>query len=188
VFFEPLPPERTPEERKWAPPLWDRPSEGAIPAVLAVNEIVLESDDAVVLVEYLSVYPNGFTVHVGIHLNPHRAQDNAMMMRGPGGPHRFPRVGVRFSDGREGGRKLQGRTDMAKDENGLPIEPFISFAGGGGGGPQGWRFGVWVYPLPPEGPLEIFVGLPAAGLVEASVTVDGAAVRAAASKSRVVWS
>ena len=77
---------------------------------------------------------------------------------------------------------------MAKDENGLPIEPFISFAGGGGGGSQGWRFGVWVYPLPPEGPLEIFVGLPAAGLVEASVTVDGAAVRAAASKSRVVWS
>ena len=51
MFFEPLPPEPTPEERKWAPPLWDRPSEGTIPAVLAVNEIVHESEDAVVLVD-----------------------------------------------------------------------------------------------------------------------------------------
>ena len=187
MFFEPLPPEPTAQERKWAPPLWDRPSEGTIPALLAVNEIVHESEDAVVLVDSLSVYPNGFIVHVAIHLNPHRGRENTLMMRGPGGPHRFPRVGVRFSDGREGGRRFAGRADLAKDENGLPTEPFVGFAGGGGGGSQGWRFGAWVYPLPPEGPLEIFVGLPAADLVETSVTVEGSAVRAAAANSRVIW-
>jgi hypothetical protein len=75
----------------------------------------------------------------------------------------------------------------AKDAQGLPIEPFVSFAGGGGGG-TGWRFVAWVYPLPPDGPLDIFIGLPAAGLEEASVTVDGSELRAAAERAKVIWS
>jgi hypothetical protein len=58
-----------PRGRQWAPPLWDRPSEGTIPAVLAVNEVVHQSDDAVVVIECLNVYPNGFTIQMGIHLN-----------------------------------------------------------------------------------------------------------------------
>jgi hypothetical protein len=75
---------------------------------------------------------------------------------------------------------------MSKDDQGLPTEPILRMAGGGGG-TGGWRFGVWVFPLPPEGPLEIFVGLPAAGLEEASVTVDGGSVREAAGRATVLW-
>jgi hypothetical protein len=104
------------------------------------------------------------------------------------GPQRLPRAGVRFSDGREGGRRARrgGTAEIAKDEQGAPIEPFIGLHGGGGGS-GGWHFGVWVYPLPADGPLEIFIGLPAAGLIETSVKVDGSAVRAAAARARVVW-
>ncbi len=154
---------------------------------MAVNEVVHQSDDAVVVVESLNVYPNGFTIQLGIHLNPHHPPENAMRMRSVG-PQRLPRVGVRFSDGREAGRRVRqrGTADLPKDEWGAPIEPFIGFHGGGGG-TGGWHFGVWVYPLPPDGPLEIFVGLPAAGLTETNVTVDGSAVRAAASQASVVW-
>jgi hypothetical protein len=55
VFLEPLPPQPTPEQRKWSPPLWDRLSEGTIPAVLAVKELVHQSDDAVIMLDRLGV-------------------------------------------------------------------------------------------------------------------------------------
>jgi len=59
---------------------------------------------------------------------------------------------------------------------------------GGGGGSQGFRFGFWVFPLPPEGLLEIYVSVPAAGGVEAHLELDGGAVRAAANQATVIWS
>ncbi len=81
AFFEPLPPEPAPQQRVWAPPLWDRPSEGIIPAVLAVNEVVHRSDNAVVTVDYLNVYPNGFVIQMAVHFDPRRAEENVGMMR-----------------------------------------------------------------------------------------------------------
>jgi hypothetical protein len=46
---------------------------------------------------------------------------------------------------------------------------------------------AWIVPLPPDGPLEIFGGLPAAGLHEASLTVEGALILGAASRAKVLW-
>jgi hypothetical protein len=76
--------------------------------------------------------------------------------------------------------------DLAKDERGFPTDIWMQRTGGGGG-PGGWRFGAWVYPLPPDGPVEIFIGLPAAGLDEAGVTVEGALIREAAGRAKVLW-
>lgn len=189
-FFEPLPPEPgfAAHERRWAPPAWDRPSEGTLPAVIAVDALVHQNDDVAIAVDHLSVYPNGFTIHMLILLNPHHTRDMGPMMRG--GPNRFPRVGVRFADGRTGGQSgptFRGRLDLNKDDQGIPTEPFVGMAGGMGGGSNGWRMGAWVFPLPPEGPLEIFIGLPAAGLDETSITLDGSAIRAAAERAIVIW-
>lgn len=78
--------------------------------------------------------------------------------------------------------------DVPKDDQGLPTQPYVGF-GGGGGGTGGWRFGVWVFPLPPDGPLEIYVALPTpAATDEMSFEVDGTAVRAAAERAKVIWS
>ena len=100
----------------------------------------------------------------------------------------MPRIGVRFADGRVGGRSaMPGRFGVPKDEQGLPTEPFVNFVGGGGG-TGGWRFGAWVYPLPPDGPLEIIVALPGPDAHEMSTVVEGSAVRAAAERARVIWS
>ena len=69
--------------------------------------------------------------------------------------------GVEFADGRAW-RSRRSTVDpfhLPKDDQGFPTQIYVGF-GGGGGGSGGWRFGVWVYPLPPDGPLKIFVALP----------------------------
>jgi hypothetical protein len=44
-----------------------------------------------------------------------------------------------------------------------------------------------VYPLPPAGPLEIYVSLPVADESEKKVVLDGEAIRAAAARAHVIW-
>jgi hypothetical protein len=155
--------------------------------LLPVNAIAHQGPDAVIAVENLGVYPNGFTVNVRVLMNPHSQNDIGASLRARAG--HWPRIGVRFSDGRSGGRspRLRGLlAGLAKDEQGLPTEPFVNFVGGVGGGSAGWQFRAWVYPLPPEGPVEIFVQVPT--MDESSVTVDGLAVRRAAERAIVIWS
>jgi hypothetical protein len=181
-FFDPLPPPPQPEELRWAPPAWDRPSEGTLPSTLTVDAVLSQDDAAVVSIPYLDVYPNGFRVNVVILLNPHRAADiRSNIHRGPMG---MMRIGVRFADGRTGG---QGRAfDVTKDDQGMPTQPVVRPSGGGGGS-GGWKFGAWVFPLPPNGPLEIFVALPPPATGESSATVDGTAIRAAGERAKIVW-
>lgn len=186
-FFDPLPPPPEPAqhpEHRWFPPAWDRPSEGTLPATLALDAVLQQDDGIVVAVPHLDVFPNGFRINLLMLLDPHRPAELRAMHRGP---TMMPRVGVRFADGRVGGRSaLPGIYNLPKDELGLPTQPYVGYAGGGGGG-SAWTLNVWVYPLPPDGPLEIFVALPAPATRELSTVVDGSAVRAAAERSRVIW-
>jgi hypothetical protein len=185
-FFEPLPPPPEPSEREWAPPAWDRPSEGTLPATLAVDAVLGQEENALVAIPSIDVFPNGFRINGLILFNPHRGQEIRTFFQRP--PMGMVRIGVRFADGRAGGQDLRrGPHDLPKDEEGFPTQPFVGF-GGGGGGPGGWRFGAWVFPLPPEGPLQIYVALPPPSNNEYNTVVDGSAVRAAAERARIVWS
>ena len=160
----------------WVPPTWDRPSEGTVPAALAVDALVLQNDVVAVAIDRLEVYPNGFTISVLMRVDPRRVREMMEMLR-PLGAHRWPSVGVRFADGRTAGcaAGTGAMHDLAKDEHGVPVEPFMSI-GSRGGAPDGWHAWAWVFPLPPDGPLEISVALEAAGVGESSVTIDGTAV------------
>jgi hypothetical protein len=191
-FFEPLPPPPPERGRQWGPPVWDRPSEGTLPVVVPVNEIVHRSDRVIAELDYLRVYPNGFTINLFILTNPHLGEEgpaSRILMAGRGHVvDRWPRIGVRFADGRTAGREatFPGHLDVAKDDRGIPTEPILTMAGGGGGS-NGWQFSVWVFPLPPDGPFEVYVALPAADAVESKVVLDGGLVRSAAGQARVIW-
>ena len=194
-FFEPLPPPPPPQrdgEHRWAPPIWDRPSEGTLPALLPVGEIVHQGEVVAIELECLRVYPNGFAIDVVILLNPHLdfASSHPLLLGGPGMDmaRRVPRVGVRFADGRTAGREaaLLGPPEVPKDDDGIPTVPVLRFLGGGGGS-RGYHLSLWVFPLPPEGPLEVHIALPDSDVPESTVVVDGALVRAAAERARVIW-
>jgi hypothetical protein len=75
--------------------------------------------------------------------------------------------------------------DVPKDDVGIPTVPVLLLGGGGGGGSE-YHFRVWVFPLPPDGPLSIFVQL--GDLPEGHTTLDGALVREAAGRAQVIWS
>jgi hypothetical protein len=154
---------------------------------LAVDEVLEQNEDMVLALTHLDVFPNGFRINLVVLLDPRRVQE--LQARAPRRPMMLmPRIGVRFADGRVGGRSARpGRLEVPKDEQGLPTQPFVGFSGGGGG-TGGWRFGAWVYPLPPDGPLEIFVALPGLDTDEMSTVVDGSAVGAAAERAREIWS
>jgi hypothetical protein len=191
-FFEPLPPPPSKAARQWGPPAWDRPSEGTLPEVVPVNEIVHRSDRVVAQLDHLRVYPNGFTINLFILTNPHLEEERLSMLAASGldPAHRWPRIGVCFADGRTAGREATfhgGHLNVAKDDRGIPTEPILTMAGGGGGS-DGWNFSVWVFPLPPDGPLEVYVAFPAADVGESKVVLDGGLVRSAAARARVIWS
>jgi hypothetical protein len=192
-FFEPMPTPEPQAPRHWAPPAWDRPSEGTLPAIIPVGEIVHRGENVVVELEALRVYPNGFTINLFILTNPHvESMRPGFAMRAGAGSDpfsRFPRIGVRFADGRTAGRDAPffGAHAASRDDAGIPTEPVLTMTGGGGGS-NGFHFGAWVFPLPPDGPLEIYVSLPASGVNESKVTLDGGAVRAAAGRATVIWS
>lgn len=131
-----------------------------------------------------SPYPNGFVIHLHVLPNPNEGFDLHDLMRRHG--HRPVRVGVRFSDGREGGRSAQPDPFRApKDADGLPSGPVV-FPRGGRGGTGGWSFGFWVYPLPPVGPVQVFIAL--ADLPEIRLELDGGSIRSAAERATVIWS
>jgi hypothetical protein len=159
-----------------------------VPATLAIDALLHEDKDSVWTIPSLDVYPNGFRVNVVLQLNPHRQNDIQQRIRQ--GPMGMLRVGVRFADGRVGGRGggrgYPGAPGIPKDENGVPTEPIIGFGGGGGGG-SGWRFSAWVFPLPPDGTLEIFIAPPPPAADEFRAVLDGTAVRTAAERARVIW-
>jgi hypothetical protein len=172
---------------EWAPPVWDRPSEGTVPVVLAVNALVLQNDVVAVTIDRVEVYPNGFMINLFMRVDPRKVRELMQMLR-PLGTNRWPRVRVRFADGRttEPGPGIGSMPDLAKDTNGVPTEPFMSI-GSNGGAPGGWRAWAWVFPLPPDGPLEIFVALEIASLAESSVTIDGTAINAVVEQAKVIW-
>jgi hypothetical protein len=171
---------------EWGPPAWDRPSEGTLPSIVAVGKLVLRNDLVTVSIDHLEVYPNGFTISLMMRVDPRRMPDAFALLRTLG-PARWPNVGVRFADGRTARQvsALRPATDLSKDEEGIPTEPIITM--GGGGGPRGWRASAWVFPLPPEGPVEIATAMEEAGLEESSISLEGAAIRAAAERAMVVW-
>jgi hypothetical protein len=102
-----------------------------LPATLPVDALLRQGDRAAVAVSHLDVFPNGFGINVVILVNPHRPPDIARPYRGLQG---MLRIGVRFSDGRVGGREgRRGFMEVAKDDHGVPTQPYVGFGGGGGG-------------------------------------------------------
>ena len=220
-FFEPISPpppeEHEQAERVWAPPRWDRPSEGTLPVTFAVSQLFGRTVNAAFALDHLRVYPNGFQLVVTVIANPRLPPELHMggfasfslmatakttsadedKPNPPPPPPRIrlrggmldmaPRLGIRFSNGQSAGSAPQSMFEVAKDEEGVPTQPVIVGGGGGGGGGH-FRFEYWVFPLPTPGRLEVFAEWPLAGMEETSVVISGDDVLDASRRAIILWS
>ena len=159
-----------------------------------MQHLLASGGEAVVVLTSCVAYTTGFLLGVGIR---RKRQPDPVPFRSS---HYEPiemslELGIRFSDGRESTSSRSGlqeevmsyTTAYAAGENPPePGGPVIGHVGGGGGGRR-WDMNVWVWPLPPDGPLTIGCHSPARGLPDGSVEVDGSAIRRAGQTSQKLW-
>jgi hypothetical protein len=112
--------------------------------------------------------------------------------RGPEPPRREPlfagihdaqcHFGVELSDG----RRIESAQRSWRPIEIRPDHPVLRPRGGGSGGLH-HRADLWLWPLPPPGPLTFVFAWPAEGVREVTATVDTAPIIAASARAYVLW-
>lgn len=162
------------------PSEWREPPR-AIGGHVAGPVLIHRSDGLVVVARQVLAHPAGLEVEVEAHARGALPPD-------PSEPAGFaeraqPRFGLRLADGAE-----VVQDDGLRDGSGPAMT--VSRYEAGWGGPDGGedvRLTLWIRPLPPPGPLTLSCAWPERGLRGAEMTLDGAEVRAAASRARPFW-
>ena len=161
--------------------------------IVPIGEALAVTDTAAVVVSHARVFRNGVDVVIdrrtrrggrsrreweAVQWSPHASF--------PGnGPDRL-RYGMALGDGQHLllDAPSWGGSDQETDSHSL-----VATGGGSSGGREYTVSldGMWLWPLPPEGPLEIVMQWPAEGIPESRVVLDGGALRARAAESRKLW-
>jgi hypothetical protein len=154
--------------------------------------VIFRTDSAILVAERFLVYPDGMEFALSLMLNPateewfdcpweleHRPRRPSSVTL----PEDLLRFGILYPDG----SKWTNLTWTFPGPDEEPAGPIVLGRGGGGGG-HSWETAYWLWPLPPEGPLTFVAEWPAMHIEESAATVDGRALRQAASEAEVVWS
>ena len=185
------------------PDWWKQPDDmvgGVVPNIF----VVAKTDRLALVLSRILAFPTGFIVNLAIlahrdyklpDFHPSRVnrftdfRENrpGWAARRPGGV-----LGFRFADGTaiasgEIGNPLQGTRSISEFATMTqPPEPFIACQGGGGHSRrEDWSY--WVAPLPPPGPVEVFVRWPAALLDESRIELDAEDIIDAADQASRIW-
>lgn len=180
-FFDAQPPWSPPPEPDYRPPEWSQPPDHILPATVALDLVIASRDGFAAWVAAVLVYPTGLLFELAIVRRDRPAPDalRRPWFMQPGEPD-GPRFGVGFADGRKAvvGRPVDGpgsRPDIMLSNN------------GGGGSDRRWTGRMWLWPLPPPGPLTFAFAWPDQGIDEATVDIDAPLLRAAAGRARELW-
>jgi hypothetical protein len=193
-FFElPPPTERVPvaKEQRFRREGWQGPPTGGVPGVVPVEAVIAATERVAVAVSALFVHAEGLAFQIVamssldlpddaprmdpmLHTHHHEPISGAI-------PDEMLRVGVELCDGRKATNLTPSPFPPGDDD--VVLSP-----GGGGGSSDRYEIDYRVWPLPADGALRIVCEWPAYGIPETVLDVDGAAVLAAAARSRVVFS
>ncbi|MDT0215481.1 hypothetical protein Q9R29_16445 [Rothia sp. ARF10] len=182
-FFEPpRPPVDEPGEpgrfvnHPWMPPI------NVVPAVVALNLDVVETDLVVMRVAEIRVFDRGMLVETEAWVHP----ESAARAYGAYGMSEEPRVGLLLEDGTKLGAGEPGTSPgLPPDAPSTLTEPMFVQHGGASGElrvGQSW----WISPMP-DGDAEVVLAWEALGIPETYATLDLAVVREAASRARELW-
>ncbi|WP_217185019.1 hypothetical protein [Streptomyces sp. AC495_CC817] len=198
-FFPPdpdLPPE--PEEvESSSPPWWGAPDD-ELPALLPVAEILARTEHVALALVGVAVHRSGVEFRLTGRLRrrglPAREWNDlcaAFVGHHPHGPiddaRDRLRYGVELSDGE---RVFADHFFAVPDPSQEPGGHVLSRRGGSsGGGSRTYTSDdqLWLWPLPPAGPIDLVMQWPALGIGERRVRLDGAAMLALVDRVGSFW-
>jgi hypothetical protein len=186
-FKPPPPPPREPEQR---PPPWMGPPENVWGATVAWEAVLANTGEAAVCVGNMRAYPTGFELTVVSALRrPNEFAESFdpgwrfRARRGPELPDELLRFGVEFADG---SRATNLGSWPSHDAPSEPSGPVL-IERGGGGRPGYWHQDYWIWPLPPDGPLQMVCEWPRHGIPVTMQQLDAAVIRTAAQRAHMLW-
>lgn len=180
-FFDaPAPPPPRPLPQP-AQPEWMAAPEGWLGGFVPVRPVLARTEEVVVTLEQFEAFPTGVRFELTVVTRrPSGGFSAAFSGRRGGGI----RLGVAFPDG----SKWQGLSHPWPSLFESPPPPPVLWMGGGGGGDTEYTQQVWLWPLPPAGPVTFALAWPEQKIDEATVQVDGGLFRAGAAEAQQLWS
>jgi hypothetical protein len=177
-FFEPIghAPEPEPEFRPRPP--WAGPPSGWLPGIAPSHHIVFQTDDTTLGVGPCEAYPTGVLLRVHVRFrHPMKVPDHGWFRHRGETTIRF---GFEFSDGF---RWTGAEATRPPSSGGQRHVNWDS----GDSEPMGECQHLWLWPLPPQGPIRFVGAWPAHGIPETEVTVDAREILAAATRAIELW-
>ncbi len=171
------------------------PPDNELPAGVGLSVLLGRTGDVAVGIGQIEAFSTGFQFTMAVRLRkarPEYAGGGLFMLIGA---HARPGIeiplenrlllGLEYPDGHRASTlqdvRMLGPAGVPDDQE------LVLAQQGGGGGDQSVDQRYWVSPLPPEGPVTFVLAWPAFGLPESRTVVDGAAIRAAADRSQLLW-
>jgi hypothetical protein len=157
--------------------------EGWLGGFVPVRLVLARTAERVVILGPMAAFSTGVEMTL-LHTSREPVRGPFM---GPGGfgpaGDEMPLIGIAFSDGSKWQSGGQAHLPPSVD---APAAPYVQFQGGGGGGGT-FRMELWLWPLPPEGPVTFAFAWPAHGIEETTIVVDAQVFRTAASQAEQLW-
>lgn len=181
---------------------WDGPDWDTLPGLCPLSVLLGRSATTAVLVEGARVYPVGVVLRLVVHLRERGREARRRVMieldvtHGRGQlnlelPVGGLRWGVEFADGQRvttvdhysPWNERPGEWDPAW----VPDRPVLQGLGRPTTWAGAWSREVWLWPLPPRGPLRLVCAWPDRGIAETSTTVDAEPLHQAAAQATPLW-
>jgi hypothetical protein len=154
-----------------------------LPAVVAAQRALGHSDEALVWMSHLLVYPTGIQLTLTVELEDEWGELDAFDRRA----RRHDRAdddglhfGLAFADGSKATNAEPGMS--SRDDP----SPALRMMGGGGSGNRYGR-SFWLWRLPPAGPVEVVFEWRAAGMAMSRHELDAEAIVAAAGRAETIF-
>jgi hypothetical protein len=181
-------------ERPVTPP-WFQPPQDELPVLLPIGGLLARTPGTVIVVSHLEVHSTGVVIRADVMVRRLDESDRDWSWVMHGGFHRQQdegdglHWGVVLADGSTTtlGSSFPGTRRWDEEPDGWTL----TYAGGGGGGGGEDRYdqrhGLWLWPLPPAGSIEVVAEWRERGIEESRVTLDGAAVLDAVPRVHPLW-
>jgi len=178
--FFPSDDEEQPPEPPFTPKPWWQPPADEFAARVQIREFLARLPGAVIVVSHVDVFSVGMAIQIDWELR-RLDQSRSEWQRMMNGDHFSPtpemlRFGVALAN------RMTVTTVDRRGPDAFTTEPdgwsLTNMQGGGGGDDRRYSgsAGLWLWPLPPSGPIELVGEWAARGVPESRIVLDGAAL------------